>query len=140
MKTKFDSVLKVKKNEVEKIERNIQKINVSINMLKEKIKKLNDKLSLLSFPKNGSFSEFNQYKLMQNILIDEIDNLENQINVLENRKNELFKEYKKANIEYEKIKYLQAEEIKKLIKKQKQKENIQMDEIAILLRNKNESN
>ena len=136
MKTKFDSIVKIKKNEIEKIERNIQKINASIRMLEDKILALNNKLSSFSFPKNGSFSEFNQYKMMQSSLIEEINNLKNQILILENRKKELLEEYKKANIEYEKMKYLQAEEIKKRLKKQKQKEQIEMDEIAILLSKK----
>ena len=137
MKTKFDSIVKIKKNEIEKIERNIQKINSSINMLKEKIEDLNKKLSSFSFPKHGSFSEFNQYKMLENALIEEINNLKNQITILENRKKEILEEYKKAHIEYEKMKYLQSEEIKKILKKQKQKEQIDMDEIAILLREKN---
>ena len=138
MKTKFDSIVKIKKKEIEKIEQNIQKINASINMLREKIKSLNNKLSSFSFPKNGNFSQFNQYKILQNSMIDEIDNFKNQIAILENRKKEILEDYKKAHIEYEKMKYLQSEEIKKNLKKQKQKEQIEMDEIAILLRQKNE--
>ncbi len=139
MKTKFDSIVKIKKNDVERIEKNIQKINSSINMLQNRIKELNLKLFSFSFPKNGNFSEFNQYKIMQNSLIDEINNFKNQIAILENRKKEILEEYKKAHIEYEKMKYLQSEEIKKILKKQKQKEQIDMDEIAILLRRNNES-
>ena len=58
--------------------------------------------------------------------------------MLENRKKELFEELKKANIEYEKVKYLQMQEVKKIIKKNRLKEAKEMDEIAILLRNLNE--
>ena len=134
MKTKFDSIVKVKKNEVEKIERNINKLNSSIKMLEDKIITLNNKLSSFTFPKNGNFSEFNQYKILQNSLIEEIENFKNQLNILNNRKKELFQEYKKANIEYEKMKYLQNEEIKRVLKKKKKKEQLEMDEIAILLR------
>jgi len=136
MKTKFDSIVKVKKNEVEKIERNINKLNSSIKMLEDKIETLNKKLSSFTFPKNGNFSEFNQYKILQNSLIEEIENFKNQLNILNNRKKELFQEYKKANIEYEKMKYLQKEEINRVLKKKKKKEQLEMDEIAIMLNKK----
>jgi len=136
MKTKFSDILKIKKQTVEKIERNIQKINASIQMLKNKINFLNNELSSFSFPQEGDFRKFQQVKLMQENLINEIKNFENQIKILENRKNELMEELKKANIEYEKIKYLHELEIQKILKKQKQKENQEMDEIAILLRKK----
>jgi len=138
MKTKFSDILKVKKQVVEKIERNIQKINSSIQTLQNKINSLNNELSSFSFPKEGDFRQFQQVKLMQESLINEIKNFENQIMILENRKNEM-NELKKANIEYEKIKYLENLEIQKIIKEKRLKESKEMDEIAILLRNRDES-
>jgi len=137
MRTKFSDILKVKKQAVEKIERNIQKINASINNLKVKIDNLEDTLFSLTTPKEGNFSLFSQIKTQQNLLRDEIKNLKNQIVVLDNRKNELMAGLKKANIEYEKIKYLENLEIQKIIKEKRLKEIKEMDEIAILLRNNN---
>jgi len=139
MKTKFSDILKIKKQAVEKIERNIQKINASINNLKVKINNLENVLFSLSTPKEGNFSIFSQIKTQQNLLRDEIKNFNNQIVVLENRRNELMEELKKANIEYEKIKYLENLEIQKMVKEKRLKESRDMDEIAILLRNDNES-
>jgi len=139
MKTKFSDILKVKKQVVEKIERNIQKINASINNLKVKINNLENALFSFSTPKEGNFSIFSQIKVQQSLLRDEIENLKNQMVILENRKNELMEELKKANIEYEKIKYLHELEVQKMIKEKRLKENREMDEIAILLRNNNES-
>jgi len=89
-------------------------------------------------PKKGNFSYFNQIKSQQFFIRDEINRIKTQIIMLENRKKELFEELKKANIEYEKVKYLQIQEIKKIIKKNRLKEAREMDEIAILLRNLNE--
>jgi len=139
MKTKFSDILKVKKQVVEKIERNIQKINASINNLKVKMNNLENALFSLSTPKEGNFSIFSQIKTQQNLIREEIETLKNQIIILKNRKNELMKELKKANVEYEKIKYLENLEIQKMIKEKRLKENREMDEIAILLRNNNES-
>jgi flagellar biosynthesis chaperone FliJ len=135
MKTKFSAVVKVKKQAVDKLQRDIQKINVSILDLKNKIESLEKILISLTPPQNGNFSVFSQIRTQQNMLRDEIKKFENQIMVLENRKNELMNELKKANIEYEKMKYIEAQEIKKLIKQNKLKESRDMDELAILLRN-----
>ena len=139
MKTKFDSVVKLKKQTLDNIERNLQKINASIQNLNARIEELNNTLLSFTFPKEGNFALLNQIKHQQHIIRDEIMNIKNQILVLEGRKKELLDELKKANIEYEKMKYLQAEEIKKILKEKKLKEARDMDEIAILLRERNES-
>ena len=135
MKTKFDPIVKVKKNEVEKIKRDIQKINKAVMEITKKQEELHSSLLRFSLPKSGNFSKIIQAKEMQNILKNEIKNLENQINMLQNRKKELLTELKKAEIEYEKMRYLQGEEIKKMIKRERLKESRDMDEIAILLEN-----
>jgi flagellar biosynthesis chaperone FliJ len=139
VKTKFSPVVKIKKQEVEKIERDIQKINSSILQVKNQMEELQNILFSLTLPQNGNFSLFSQIKIQQNMLRTEIEKLNNQILFLENRKNELMEELKKANIEYEKIKYLETQEIKKMLKKAKLKESNEMDEIAILLRKNNGS-
>jgi flagellar export protein FliJ len=135
MKTKFDSVVKVKKQAVDNIERNLQKINTLIRKLKNKTEELNNILLSFKLPDEGDFSLFNQIKHQQHVIMDEIQNVKNQIIMLENRKRSLLEDLKKANIEYEKLKYLQTEEIKKQLKTQKLKEARDMDEIAILLKN-----
>jgi flagellar export protein FliJ len=135
MKTKFDAIVKVKAQEVENIKQNIQKINKAINDLIKKQNELKNSLLSFSLPKEGNFSKIIQAKEMQTLIKNEIDLLQNQINTLENRKKELLEELKKAEIEYEKMKYLQNEEIKKKLKEISLKEARDMDEIAILLEN-----
>jgi len=135
MKTKFDGVVKIKKQQVEKLENDIRKINKSILDLNRQIEELKTSLLSFTFPKTGTFSKIKQIKESQNIIKNQIQNLENQIVILQNRKKELLNELKKANIDYEKMKYLQNAEIKKALKEMKLKESREMDEIAILLRN-----
>jgi len=139
MKTKFDSVVKIRAQKVEKIENDIKKINSSIAKLKEKINNLNSLLLSLHLPTKGSFSQIAQINSQKNLIRNEIDALNNQINILTNRKNELLHELKKAKVEFEKMKYLQSEEIKKIIKEIKLKEARELDEIAILLKARDES-
>jgi len=137
MKTKFDGVVKLKKQKVDSIQKNLQKINASINELNLKISSLEESLRSFTIPREGKISIINQIKHQQGIIRDEIAKLQNQITVLKSRKNELLEELKKANTEYEKMKYLQNEEIKKALKELKLKESREMDELAILLRKKN---
>lgn len=138
MKTKFDSVVKLKKQQVDNIEKNIQKINASINELNQKIQNLKSSLFSFDIPKNGNFATLRQIKFQQHFIREEIEKLKQQTIILENRKKELLNELKIANIEYEKMKYLQAEEIKKILKEKRLKEARDMDEIAILLRESHE--
>jgi flagellar export protein FliJ len=139
LKTKFDGIVKIKKREVENIENSIKKINNAIFRLNEKIEDLKSSLLTFVLPKSGTISQISQIKAQQNMVREEIKNLENQINVLNERKKELLEELKKANIEYEKMKYLQGEEIKKKIKEIRLKESREMDEMGYLLRGRNES-
>jgi flagellar biosynthesis chaperone FliJ len=139
VKTKFSAVVKIKKQVVEKIERDIQKINSSILKVKQQIEEIQNILYSLTPPQNGNFPLFSQIKTQQNMLRSEIEKLNSQILFLENRKNELMNELKKSNIEYEKMKYLETQEIKKMLKKSKLKESREMDELAILLRKNDES-
>lgn len=136
MKTKFDSIVKIKKNELKKIEKDLIKVNNAIKLISNKIRELQIKFNSFSFPDKGNFKEIYQIKSMQSAIRDEIENYKNQLNMLNERKDLLSAKYKDANIDYEKMRYLQTTEIKKQLKKQKQKENIQMDEIAIMLNKK----
>ena len=58
-------------------------------MLREKIELLQKDLTSFSLPQKGNFSLFNQIKLQQSFLRDEINNFKEQISVLEKRKKEL---------------------------------------------------
>jgi len=135
LKTKFDNIVKIRKQEVDKIKRDIQKINSALKEIENKVLKLKKELFSFSLPKSGSFSQIIQSREIQNAIKNEIDNLSSQINMLNSRKKALLEELKKAEIEYEKMKYLQAQEIKKMIKRQRLKEAKEIDEIAILLEN-----
>ena len=139
MKTKFDAIVKIKAERADKIKRDIQKINRAILEITEKQEELRESLFRFSLPKSGSFSKIIQAKEMQNILKSEIEKYDSQISMLQNRKKDLLEELKNAEIEYEKMKYLQGEEIKKIIKQNRLKESREIDEIAILLGNFNES-
>ncbi len=135
MKTKFDDLLKIRKQQVDKLERDLEKVNSAINNIQKQIEIKHKELEQLSIPKSGKFYLINQLKHNIFLINQEIKTLKNQLNTLNERKELIINNLKSANIEYEKIVYLKNEEIKKEIKKIKNKEIKEIDEIAIMLNN-----
>ena len=135
LKTKFDDLLKIRKQQVDKLERDLEKVNSAINNIQKQIEIKHKELEQLSIPKSGKFYLINQLKHNIFLINQEIKTLKNQLNTLNERKELIINNLKSANIEYEKIVYLKNEEIKKEIKKIKNKEIKEIDEIAIMLNN-----
>ena len=132
-KTKFDSLVKLKKLKIDEKEREITKLNNQIKIAYDELQTIKKEIKNFKYPKEGNFALITQFKLMQNAIFNQIKEKENYINFLENQKNILSNQLKELYLEYEKMKYLQGEEIKKYIKKLKQKEAKELDEIALML-------
>jgi flagellar export protein FliJ len=133
VKTKFDSLVKLKKVKIDEIENQISKMNAEIQKVQEELESLKQEIAEFEYPKSGNFSLITQFKMMQKALLNQLTQKENNIKFLENQKNILANKLKEANLEYEKMKYLQGEEIKKYLNKLKEKESKEMDEIALML-------
>jgi len=133
IKTKFDSLVKLKKLKVDEKEREIQTINNQISKAYEEFNQIQNEINSFEYPKEGNFLLITQFKMMQNALFNQLKEKQNHINFLQGQKNILSNSLKEVNLEYEKMKYLQGEEIKKYIKQLKQKEAKELDEIALML-------
>ena len=132
-KTKFDSLVKLKKLKVDEKEREIQKLNNQISQAYEELNTIQQEINNFQYPTTGNFSLITQFKMMQNALFNQLKEKQNQINFLNNQKEILSTTLKDLNLEYEKMKYLQGEEIKKYIQQIKNKEAKELDEIALML-------
>ena len=133
MKTKFSQLVKVKKRRVDEIENELLDIQNQRRSILIKIEDILKEISLIKTPKSGSFSQINishmhlkNFSTQKRTYEEEIIRVDRQIIGLK----ELYKE---ANIEFEKVKYLEDLEIKKQLQLLKIKENKDMDEIANLL-------
>ena len=133
IKTKFDSLVKLKKLKVEEKERELTNLNNQIAQAYEELAEIQKEIDKFEYPKEGNFALITQFKILQNSLFKQLQEKQNYINFLENQKIILQTQLKELNLEYEKMKYLQAEEIKKYVKKLKEKEAKEMDEIALML-------
>lgn len=133
MQTKFSQILKVKKQIVDECERELLDIrNVKKNKLLQ-VQDLKIQIKNTQKPKNGSFLQLNMVYLNLRILSNQKKEFENDIISLDNQIEGLKELYKVANIEFEKIKYLDIQEIKRIIKLQDMQEKKDMDEISNIL-------
>ena len=133
IKTKFDSLVKLKKLKVDEKERELTKLNNQISVAYEELQNIKKEIENFEYPKEGNFALITQYKMIQNAFFNQLKEKEEFINFLKMEKENLQLQLKELNLEYEKMKYLQGEEIKKYVKKLKEKEAKDMDEIALML-------
>jgi len=133
MKTKFSQLVKVKKRRIDEIENELLDTQNQKRRVLIQIEDLLKEISKIKTPKSGSFSQINiahfhlkNFSNQKNRYEEEIVKLDQQILGIK----ELYKE---ANIEFEKVKYLEDLEIQKQLHELKIKENKDMDEIANML-------
>ena len=132
-KTKFDSIVKLKKLKVDECQNEMTQLNNKIFEAQKEMDDIQQQINEFQYPKDGSFAIMKQSKSLLNAIVSQKNTKQEQINFLNSQKDILVNNLKNANLEYEKMKYLQAEEIKKYLQELKQKEVKELDEIALML-------
>lgn len=140
MNTKFDPVLKIKKQDLNKCEADIIQNNQLIHSKNREIDVLLQELGEIDVPKSGGYWDFKNTQDIKKAFLGEIDKVRYEISTLKNIQKKLQESYRLAFIEYEKIKYLQDNEIKKVISKIKKNESKDLDEVGIMLFKPNKEN
>ncbi len=136
MKTKFDPLVQYQKQKLQLCETQIAKLASEVSKAKNKIDSLKKQLSKIKIPKNAPFSEFLSENARKQVHISQINSHQDEINNLNQEIAKLKEEYKLLHIEFEKVNHLQEAEQEKIIKFLKKKEQKDLDEIAILLHQK----
>jgi len=140
MKTRFSSLVTVKKSTMKKSERVVQSANANLNSATMALQISKNSLNSIGTPQSGSMSDFLAFRT----LLDSGRNLINHNQEwVEYSKNqvELAKEQLKLDmIEYEKFKYLDLQEVKKILKKQKILEAKELDEVALMTHTRKKDN
>ena len=126
MRNRFSNIVKVNKTKLEKCENEIAHLNYEQSILNTKKNKTYNDIKKFNLPSSGNFAELstaNNRLLNIRLEITKIlENMDVNKHKIENKQNE----YRYHNIEYEKIKYLEKEEQKKIeetIKKQEESVN-----------------
>ncbi len=135
MKTRFTSLVKIKKNDLNRCEMMFQKAALSARNAKQALKMAYNALKEIDISKHGKMRQLlaNQALVQYQRLIikDKLDWLAYANHDLQ----EVKKILQNASLEYEKFKYLEFQEMDKILKKQKIAAAKELDEIAILTYN-----
>lgn len=133
MTSKFKPIVKIKKQHMDKIESELIQARFEKQNIEKKIESLYADINSTVAPQNGTAAVMSLFRENLKLLRREKDDYEDALEFMENSIAKIQSEYKKAHMEYEKIKYLQEEELRVHLEKMKKKEQSDMDEIANML-------
>jgi len=132
LKTRYSSLVAIKKNEMQKKEQVVQEANSALLHAKRELEQSFQQLQNIQLPQKGSISTF----LVSRHLLDAqralIQHNQQWYNYAQNELNRAKEGLKKAMIEYEKFKYLEVQEIEAIVLQEKKKEAKSLDEIALM--------
>ncbi len=132
MKTRFSPIVKFKYSVVQKSEARLQEALLRLHNAKEALEASLSELERLGAPHSGNMQEFLASRSLLDAQMRLIEKNREWV-AYEQRQVDAIKEQLKADmIEYEKFKYLEAEEIKKMQKSLKLKESKRLDEVAMM--------
>jgi len=136
MKTRFSSLVTIKKSTMQKSERVLQAANADLNNASIALQISYDSLKDVEPPSQGTMSQM----LASRTLLDSqrglIAHNKEWISFAKNQVSQAKEKLKLDMIEHEKFKYLELEEIKKVLKEKKIQEAKDLDEVALMTHSK----
>lgn len=136
MKTRFSSLVNLKKSTMQRSERVVQKANLDLNSAKEALELSYNSLDDIDTPQSGNITDFLASRALISSQRGLIEHNKEWVGFAKNQLNQLKQQLKNDTIEYEKFNYLEIEEIKKVLKKRKLQEAKDLDEVALMTYNK----
>ncbi len=119
------------------MEKAVQSCHQTIRQIQERIDNAYNDLRDLKMPEKGDFSLYRQMQLLKQRVQDEIAFNKHNLHMAENALVKAMQQLKTANIEHEKFKYLETHEIEKVLKAKKDREAKALDEVALMMYNRN---
>ncbi|MCF6341114.1 MAG: flagellar export protein FliJ [Sulfurimonas sp.] len=132
MKTRFSSLVKLKKSTMRKSEQLVQQTNANLNNASTALELSYSSLEDVNPPSSGTMKEMLASRTLLESQRGVIQHNKEWVNFANNQVNQAKNQLKLDMIEYEKFNYLELQEIKKEIKKRKVKEAKDLDEIALM--------
>ncbi len=132
MKTRFAPIVKFKHSKVQESQARLQEAIARLNKAKTELQKALDDLRDLQVPQTGNMQHFLASRTLLDAQLRLIENHRGWVAFEERQVEALREQLKNERIEYEKFKYLEAQEIKKLQEMQKRKEAKRLDEVALM--------
>lgn len=133
MKTKFTQLVLLRKKKVDEAEIMLQKNAQAISVKQSEIDALVREFATLQEPKSGIYQAFLTFAHHKDEFRQTIDFKMQELAQLKHRKKELQEYFRVQNIEFEKAKYLDGLEVKKMLEQAKKQETKDLDEISVML-------
>ncbi len=132
MKSKFAPLTKLKKEQLDEVRRLLADVNNYIKNLETALAGLEADLRNQIHPTSGNMALFSQYATLTQACHDQIIKKKDEIYYAKQERHKIQDAVKEALIEYEKFNYLQTQEEEHYRAKLRQKERLQLDEVAIM--------
>ena len=133
MKSQFSKIAKIRKQKRDAIERELMKSQNKERILAHKIASLYEDIAAIQLPREGLITLLLMVNEQKSILNREKKYCKQELLLVQNNSKKLQVEYQKAHIEYEKIKYLEEQELQAMMDKLKREEQLYLDEISTML-------
>jgi flagellar export protein FliJ len=131
MKTRFSPLVKLKKDVMERCEHELQRAHRSLEEARTALEAAYEELRRAEVPTSGAMGEFLQSRTVLSLQRAAVDRQRERVAAAEAGLKKAEEAYKTAMVEYEKFKYLEAEQIKSALMKEKRRHEREMDEIAV---------
>lgn len=138
MKSKYAPLVKLKKKELDRAERELIRANNALASASDALERAYEILSQLSLVQSGTASELFRSHAMIQTQQESIERCQKALQEAHNNQNLMRELYKAATIEFEKFKYLEVEEAKAIMVKNKKEEAKMLDEIGTMIYTKEE--
>lgn len=130
MKSKFTQIVKVKKQNLDKIAAKLAKTRSEVSAIENFIHETNLQIAAFKLPSSGEFAQLKGSLEFLNLIRREKDILSQRLELVKKSVMHFEHQYKNANLEYEKMKYLENEDFKKELDRIKKLERNAIDEFA----------
>ncbi len=132
MKTRFSSLVKLKKSTMQKSERVVQKANIDLNTASKELKLSYKSINDINIPQNGNMNSFLISRTLLSSAREIIKHNQEWVKFTKTQLQNAKEKLKVDMIEYEKFTHLELQEIQKELKKQKLKTAKELDEVALM--------
>ncbi len=132
MKTRYSSLVTIKKNAMQKHEQQLQKANQTLHSAQEALHLSIRELQDIPTLQNGQISDFLANRTLFNAQRALIKQNEAWVTYATKDVDDAKEQLKIAMMEYEKFNYLELQEIERILKEQKVKEAKDLDEVALM--------
>jgi len=138
LNTRYTPLVKLKKSTMDKSERVVQQANADLNSASMALQISYNSLDDIDMPNTGTMSAMLASRSLLTSQRSLIQNNQEWVSFAKNQVFQAKENLKKDMIEFEKFKYLELQEIKEQIKKQKIQDAKDLDEVALMTFSNNE--